>query len=138
LAEVAHRFEDLVAWQRARELARFVYEVTSSSRFADDLAQARQMRRAAVSVMANVAEGFERRGPREFSRFLLIARASCAEVKSHFYVAADVGLITDSQFRVGLQLAVRASQVISRLHTAVSRQGAIPHVGPPKANKGTP
>jgi four helix bundle protein len=76
------RFEDLIAWQKARELTRAVYAITRNGAFAKDFGLAGQIQRAAVSVMSNIAEGFERRGTAEFEHFLRIAKASCAEVKS--------------------------------------------------------
>jgi len=94
----AERFEDLIAWQLARELTRDVYDVTRSREFGRDWALASQMQRAAVSIMANLAEGFDREGSTEFHRFVTIARASCSELKSHMYVALDAGHISQSDF----------------------------------------
>ena len=87
------RFEDLIAWQRARELTRRIYLATSDERFRRDFGLASQIQRAAVSSMANVAEGFDRKRSAEFHQFLSIAKASCAEVRSHLYVALDVGYL---------------------------------------------
>lgn len=92
------RFEDLIVWQRARELTAAVYRCTREEPFARDVGLASQLQRAAVSVMANIAEGFERRRPAEFARYLDIARASNAEVASHLYVALDVGYLPKSTF----------------------------------------
>lgn len=94
----AERFQDLVAWQKARTLTREIYSVTRTQEFARDHGLADQVRRAAVSVMANLAEGFERRRRTEFFRFVEIAKASCAEVSSHLYVALDVGYVSQSDF----------------------------------------
>lgn len=80
---MASRFEELIAWQKARELTKCIYLATGRSGFAKDSDLARQIRRAAVSVMSNIAEGFERSGSAEFPHFLSVARASCAEVRSH-------------------------------------------------------
>jgi four helix bundle protein len=76
------RFEDLIAWQKSRALARDVYEVTRSREFGRDFALAGQMQRAAVSIMANLAEGFDREGATEFHRFVSMSRASCSELLS--------------------------------------------------------
>ncbi len=92
----AERFQDLVAWQKARLLTREIYAVTRTREFAQDRSLADQTRRAAVSVMANLAEGFERRRRAEFFRFVEIAKASCAEVLSHLYVALDAGYVSRS------------------------------------------
>ena len=80
------RFEDLIAWQRARVLTREVYRATEASLCRKDYQYRTQLRSSAVSVMANIAEGFERGSATEFHRFLTIAKASCAEVRSHTWV----------------------------------------------------
>ncbi|MBH0202633.1 MAG: four helix bundle protein [Nitrospira sp.] len=94
----AHGFEELKVWQGARELVLSVYELTSNQRFRKDGALRDQLRRAAVSSMANIAEGFERGSKREFARFLYMARGSAGEVRSHLYVARDLDYITPSDF----------------------------------------
>jgi len=76
------RFEDLIAWQKARELTKEIYAVTSNGSFSKDYGLRDQIRRAAVSAMSNVSEGFERGSLNEFHQFLVIAKASCAEVRS--------------------------------------------------------
>ena len=86
-------FEQLIAWQRARRLTVQVYTACRSGPLSGDFGLSRQMQRAAVSIMANIAEGHERGSAREFVRFLSIAKASCAELRSHLYVAGDVGLL---------------------------------------------
>ena len=92
------RFEDIEAWQRAREISRQVYRLTNEGGFARDFGLRDQIRRAAVSVMANIAEGFGRGGNREFSQFPGHSRGSLAELKSHLYVALDAGLIDRAVF----------------------------------------
>src|SRR5690606_30296927 len=91
------RFEDIEAWQLARKLTRDVYRMTNNGTFQRDFGLRDQLRRAAVSVMANIAEGFERGGDREFRQFLAIAKGSIGEVRSHLYVAYDAGHITQEQ-----------------------------------------
>src|SRR3970040_39139 len=93
------RCEDLVAWQKARQLAAAIYKVTRQGGFAKDFGLAGQIQRAAVSIMANVAEGFERGGRGEFHQFLSTAKASCAELRSQLYVALDVGYIDTRTFQ---------------------------------------
>lgn len=107
MARVA-RFEDLIVWQRARELTSAIYKVTQAKTFAADRGLAQQLQRAAVSVMANVAEGFERTGFIEFHRFVTIAKASCAEVRSLLYVALDTRYIDQATFD---ELMARANEV---------------------------
>jgi len=72
------RFEDLIAWQKARALTRAIYEVTRQGAFVKDFGLSGQIQRAAVSIMSNIAEGFERGGRGEFHQFLSTAKASCA------------------------------------------------------------
>jgi len=90
------KFEDIEAWQRAREITRQVYMLSNVDRFSRDFGLRDQIRRASVSVMANIAEGFGRGGNREFSQFLGHARGSLAELKSHLYVALDAGYVDES------------------------------------------
>lgn len=82
-------FEDLVAWQESRVLTREIYSITSKGPLKQDFGLRDQVRRASVSVMSNIAEGFERIGAGEKVQFMNIARASCAEVKSLLYVCLD-------------------------------------------------
>jgi four helix bundle protein len=88
------RFNDIEAWQRARELTKVVYQLSGRGHFAKDFGLREQIRRASVSIMANIAEGFERDGTGEFIQFLAIAKGSAAEVLSHAYVAFDKASFT--------------------------------------------
>ena len=116
------RFEDLIAWQKARELTRAIYQVTGHGTFASDFGLARQIQRAAVSIMANIAEGFERGGRGEFHQFLSTAKASCAEVRSHLYVAFDVGYLDQTTFRHLLASAEEVARIVGGLRSAVATQ----------------
>lgn len=109
------RFEELEAWQKSRELARLVYRMTSDGCWAKDYGLRDQIRRAAVSVMSNIAEGFERRGAVEFGRFLVIAKASAAEVRSQLYLASDLGYLDDASFEAAKALAESVSRMIAGL-----------------------
>jgi four helix bundle protein len=82
-------FEDLEIWKDARALTRGIYELTRDAKFSKDFGLRDQVRRAAVSIMSNIAEGFERGGNQEFIQFLYVAKASCGEVRSQLYVALD-------------------------------------------------
>jgi four helix bundle protein len=115
------RFEDLVAWQKARELTGLIYDLTRSSKFARDFGLRDLVQRAAVSIMSNVAEGFERARRPEFHQFLSIAKASCAEVRSLLYVARDVGYIDDEQFARAMSLAEQVARIIGALRVSVAR-----------------
>src|SRR4029079_3005807 len=88
------RFEDLIAWKKARELTNAIYQATQSKSMSHDSGLSNQMQRAAVSIMSNIAEGFERGSRVEFLRFLMYAKASCAELRSQLYVALDVGYLS--------------------------------------------
>lgn len=109
------RFEDIDAWKRGRELNTVVYSLTRSGAFAADFALRDQIRRVSISVSANVAEGYARRSPADFARFLDIARASAAEVVSHLYLALDLGYIDHAQFDDARRLADAASAASSGL-----------------------
>ena len=92
------RFEDIKAWQAARELVSAVYRVSGRGKFWKDFGLRDQIQRASVSVMANIAEGFERGSDKEFHRFLYIAKGSAGEVRSHLFVALDLGYVTSDEF----------------------------------------
>jgi four helix bundle protein len=85
------KFEDIIAWQKARVLTKEIYTSTRVGLFAKDYGLKDQIQRASVSTMANIAEGFERGGDREFMQYLSTSKGSCGEVKSHLYVALDQG-----------------------------------------------
>jgi four helix bundle protein len=87
-------FEDLEIWKDARALTREIYQVTRDPKFSKDFGLRDQIRRAAVSIMSNIAEGFERGGNQEFIQFLYVAKASCGEVRSQLYVALDQSYAT--------------------------------------------
>jgi len=86
------RFEDIQAWQKARELSKEIYRVTKDFSLKD------QIRRASTSIMLNIAEGFARRSTNEFKQFLYIAHGSAAEVQSALYIALDQNYISDQEF----------------------------------------
>jgi four helix bundle protein len=106
------RYEDIQGWQKARELTNFVYTVTKQRAFARDFALKNQIRKAAVSVMSNIAEGFERGGRAEFIQFLSIAKSSAGEVQSQLYIALDQKYITPEQFEKGYKLCDETMRLI--------------------------
>lgn len=116
------RFEELVAWQRARELNLLIYSLTSTPAFIRDREMTIQIRRAALSVMSNVAEGFERGGRSEFAHFLSIAKASAGEVRSLLYAALDVGYVDGETFTKHLQKTEEVGRIVGGLRAAVARQ----------------
>jgi four helix bundle protein len=115
------RFEDLIAWQKARELAADIYRVSACRPFSRDFALQVQIRRAANSVSSNIAEGFERWRLTEFQHFLSIAKSSCAEVRSQLYIALDVGYIDEETLTPLLRRAEAVGEIIGRLRSAVAR-----------------
>jgi four helix bundle protein len=92
------RFEDIEAWQLARELTQKVYSVTENPKFTKDYGLKRQIQEAAGSSMHNIAEGFDSETNREFIRFLRYSKRSCTEVQSELYVALDQGYISPDEF----------------------------------------
>ena len=107
------RFEDIEAWKKGRELAKDIYAATDKGKFAKDYGLKDQIRRAAVSIMANVAEGFDANSDDEFVRFLSYALRSAAEVQSHLYVAADQGYISKDEFTQLYDQATEAKKLLS-------------------------
>ena len=91
-------FEDIKSWQKARELTSKIYQITSEGKFSEDYGLRDQVRRASVSTMANISEGFGSEGNKEFIKFLNYSRRSALEVQSHLYVALDQEYISEEQF----------------------------------------
>jgi four helix bundle protein len=106
------RFEDIEAWQLARELTRTVYRLTKETRFAKDYGLKRQIQEAAGSSMHNIAEGFDSETNTEFIRFLRYAKRSCTEVQSQLYVALDEAYISESEFQDAYEQARRTRAAI--------------------------
>lgn len=107
-------FEDIEAWQLARELTNLVYDFTNQEKFARDFGLKDQIRRASVSVMSNIAEGFESQTQAQFIRYLGIAKASVAEVRSQLYVAIDQKYITQAEFQRAFDLSYKTLRKIVR------------------------
>jgi len=116
------KFEDLLAWQKAWELTREVYRITREGAFARDYGLSGQIQRAAVSIMSNIAEGFERGNPREFHHFLSIAKSLCAEVRSQLYVASDAGYLDEQRFGELMNLAIETGRITGSLRFSVERK----------------
>jgi four helix bundle protein len=109
------RFEDLDIWKLARELTKLVYQMTAAGEFSHDFGLRDQIRRASVSILSNIAEGFERAGDKEFLHFLAIAKGSCGEVRAQLYVALDQRYITNEQFTGASNKTLEISRLISGL-----------------------
>jgi four helix bundle protein len=116
------RFEELVAGQKARQLTKAVYDASKRGNFAKDFGLSAQIQRGAVSIMSNIAEGFERHRLSQFHQFLSVAKASCGEVRSQLYVALDVGYLGRREFEQLQEQAEEAARVIGGLRAAVAKQ----------------
>jgi len=117
------RFEELKVWQAARDVANAVYKSSSNGAFARDYALRDQIRRAAVSIPSNIAEGFSRHSNKEFIQFLFISKGSAAEVQSQLYTALDQDYISQGEFdKIYGQIEVAARQ-ISRFITYLKEAG---------------
>ena len=114
-------FEEIESWKKARQLANEIYRVTSSGAFARDFGLRDQIRRAAVSIVSNIAEGFERGGDNEFLQFLSMSKGSCGEVRAQLFLALDQGYISRNDFDQLSNAAIEISQLISGLMTYLRR-----------------
>ncbi len=106
------KFEDIIAWQKANKLAIDIYKQLKNCR---DFGFKNQLQRAVVSIMNNIAEGFERKGNKEFIRFLYIAKGSCGETRSMLYMALKLEYISDLDFKIFYDLSVEISKILSGL-----------------------
>jgi four helix bundle protein len=109
------RFEDIIAWQKARELNKLIYSVTQQGQFAKDFDLTRQIRRCSISILSNIAEGFERSSVKQFLFFLNIAKASAAELRAQLYVANDLNYITNETTEDMMARVISVSKMISGL-----------------------
>jgi len=118
-----NRFVELEAWQKARELTRLIYESSRDGEFARDFGLRDQIRRAAVSVMSNIAEGFERGGNAEFIHFLAMARGSVSEPESQLYAALDQEYLTEERFKELQKLTGSTQRLIGGLARYLKSSG---------------
>jgi four helix bundle protein len=120
----ATHFEDLKVWQDARQLVGVIYSASQQRAFNSDFALRDQIRRAAVSTMSNIAEGFERGTRKEFIQFLNIAKGSNGEVRSQLYVAPDQKYVSESQFSILCNAAILLSKKLSLFIRYLDRFGS--------------
>ena len=106
------RFEDIQAWQKARELNKGIYNITKNPHFSKDFSLRDQIRRASVSIMANIAEGYGRKSKKEFANFLNMAHGSAAEVQCHLYIALDNNYINEENFKMTYNKVEEVSKMI--------------------------
>ena len=116
------RFEEIRAWQTARELTRRIYEVSGRGAFVRDYGLRDQMRRAAVSIMSNIAEGFESGTQALFIRYLGYAKASAGELRAQLYVGLDAGYLAEAEFEELFNLAEKCSRQLSRFISYLESQ----------------
>ena len=116
-------FTEIEAWQKARELTFEIYRISKRPPFYKDIELRSQIRAAAISVMSNIAEGFDRNGTAEFVQFLAIAKGSVAEVGSQLYVAKDQSYITADEFDRLIELATETGRRIGALMNYLRRSG---------------
>jgi four helix bundle protein len=117
------RFQDIEAWKKARELARAVYACSNKGPFATDYGLRGQIRRAAVSILSNIAEGFERGGNAEFVQFLSVAKGSAGEVEAQLYVALDQRYISKEDFARMQQLVSSTRRLLAGLMSYLKGSG---------------
>jgi len=116
------RFEDIQSWQEAKKLTVEIYRLTNQNAFSRDFALRDQIRRASVSIMANIAEGFGRKGRKDFMRFLNIANGSALEVQSHLHIAIELGYISSEEFDACYKQAHSVSRLIGGFINYLSKQ----------------
>ena len=109
----AKRFEDLEVWQKAKELTNLIYRLSSSGAFARDFGLRDQMRRAAVSIMSNIAEGFESQTQTMFMQYLARAKGSAGELRAQLYIALEQEYITNAEFQSAFSLAEQCSRQLA-------------------------
>lgn len=117
------KFEDIQSWQEAKKLTVEIYRITNQDSFARDFALRDQIRRASVSIMANIAEGFGRNSRKDFIRFLGIANGSALEVQSHLHVALELKYISQEQFDECFNQAHSVSRLIGGFINYLSKSG---------------
>ena len=115
-------FEELIIWQEARKFTNNIYRVTKKFPTEELYGLTSQMRRAAVSVMSNIAEGFDRRTTKEFISFLIIARASVSEVQNDLYISLDLNYINTENFQTNYDYAQKIAKLINGLITYLKSQ----------------
>ena len=115
MSKKIEKFEDFIAWQKARQLSRKIYQATNLPGFSRDFALKDQIRRSAISIMSNIAEGYDRSGTAEFIHYLATAKGSAAEVRCQLYVAVDQGYIQQQHFKELNALASETSRMLSGL-----------------------
>jgi len=115
-------FKDLIAWQKSRQLSLLVYQRSGTGHFSKDYVLRDQIRKAAISITSNIAEGFERYSPKEFQQYLSIARGSAAEVRSQIQIAEALGYITRIQAQEIINLCNEIGRILAGLRKSLERK----------------
>jgi four helix bundle protein len=115
------RFEELIAWQKAKTLCVQVYRVTNTGPFARDFGLRDQIQRASVSAMSNIAEGFDRNSRPEFARFLTFARGSAGEVRSQVYLAAKLDYVRPEEAAALIAACNEVTRILIGLRKSIDR-----------------
>ena len=121
------RFEDLIGWQKSRILFNKAHEITSKPPLSKNYPLRDQMRRSSLSVMSNIAEGFDRGGDKEFVQYLFISKGSCSELRSQLYAAKDVGYLDPEEFKTAFELAEETSKILQGLIKAIKKRDETGH-----------
>lgn len=119
---MAQKFEELIAWQKARVLTNYIYSFTEERSVARDFGYRDQLRRASVSIMSNIAEGFGHSSNRQFHKYLSISKASTLEVQSLLYVALDANYIKEAEFNKLYNLSTEVVSIISGLQRYLNKK----------------
>lgn len=106
------RFEDIIAWQKAKKLTLLIYKQLERN---NDFGYKNQLQRASASIMNNIAEGYERQTNKEFRQFLYISKGSCGEVRSMLHLAKELKTISDKEFKATFKLSEEISKILSGL-----------------------
>ena len=117
-----NRFEDIQAWQKARELVKLIYMETGKGPFAKDFPLKDQTKRAAISIMLNIAEGFGRKTDKEIKQYLVQAHGSCAEVQAALYIALDQSYVTEKVFKQLYDSTDEISRMIMGLYNYLTHK----------------
>jgi four helix bundle protein len=118
------RFEDLIAWQKSKHLSVLIYRTSSKAPFSKDFGLRDQIRKAVISIMSNIAEGFERYSPREFRQFLSIARGSAAEVRSQLHLARELDYIPEDEAVRMIALSEEIRRILGGLRKSLNTEKA--------------
>ena len=116
------KFEDLIAWQKARKLTAAIYAITQQPPFSKDYGLSSQIQRAAVSIVSNIAEGFERGSRADFHRYIVTAKSSCTELRAQLYVALDNHYLSKDRFELMLRQAEEVSKILGGLRVSLAQQ----------------